>query len=98
LDIQWPQAAQEVSATTFNFRLALDRYRLGYRRGARYLLRTNLTESDPKVLWGYYLQLVTIEAAFKNHKDDLQVRPIFYQNEDRIEAHIFVAYLSTACT
>jgi hypothetical protein len=58
------------------------------------LLRTNLTETDPKQLWEYYLQLVAIEAAFKNLKDDLQIRPIFHQKEDRIEAHIFVAYLA----
>lgn len=94
LDIQWPQEGQEVNATTFTFRLALDRYRQWYRREGRYLLRTNLTETDPKVLWEYYLQLVAIEAAFKNLKDDLQIRPIFHQKEDRIEAHIFVAYLA----
>jgi len=94
LDIQWPQEAQEVNATTFTFRLSLGRYRQWYRREGRYLLRTNLTETDPKVLWEYYLQLVAIEAAFRNLKDDLQIRPIFHQNEDRIEAHIFVAYLA----
>jgi transposase len=94
LDIQWPQEGQEVKATTFTFRLALDRYRQWYRREGRYLLRTNLTETDPKVLWEYYLQLVAIEAAFKNLKDDLQIRPVFHQKEDRVEAHIFVAYLA----
>jgi len=94
LDIQWPQEGQEVNATTFTFRLALDRYRRWYRREGRYLLRTNLTETDPKLLWEYYLQLVAIEAAFKNLKDDLQIRPVFHRKEERIEAHIFVAYLS----
>jgi len=94
LDIQWPQEGQEVNATTFTFRLALDRYRQWYRREGRYLLRTNLTETDPKLLWEYYLQLVAIEAAFRNLKDDLQIRPIFHQKQERIEAHIFVAYLA----
>jgi transposase len=94
LELQWPQQDQEVNATTFTFRLALDRYRQWYRREGRYLLRTNLTETDPKVLWEYYLQLVAIEAAFRNLKDDLQIRPIFHQKEKRIEAHIFVAYLA----
>jgi hypothetical protein len=94
LDIQWPQEGQEVNATTFTFGLALDRYRQWYRREGRYLLRTNLTETDPKLLWEYYLQLVAIEAAFKNLKDDLQIRPIFHRKEERVEAHIFVAYLS----
>ena len=42
----------------------------------------------------YYLQLVAVEEAFKNLKDDLQIRPIFHQKLQRIEAHIFVAYLA----
>ena len=58
------------------------------------MLRTNLTDADPKVLWEYYLQLVMIEAAFKQLKDDLEIRPIFHQKEQRIEAHIFVAFLA----
>ena len=94
LDIRWPQAGEEINAQTFTFRLALGRYRQWYRREGRYLLRTNLLETDPKVLWEYYLQLVAIEAAFKNLKDDLQVRPIFHQKQERVEAHIFVAYLA----
>lgn len=94
LEIQWPQEGQEVNPQTFTFRLALDRYRPWYRREGRYLLRTNLTQTDPKLLWEYYLQLVAIEAAFRNLKDDLQIRPIFHQKEERIEAHIFVAYLA----
>ena len=94
LDIQWPEEGQDITAQTFTFRLNRARYRLWRRREGRYLLRTNLTTADPKMLWEYYLQLTTIEAAFKNLKDDLQIRPIFHQKEDRIEAHIFVAYLA----
>ena len=94
LEIGWPQQGEAINAQTFTFRLALGRYRQWYRREGRYLLRTNLTDTDPKVLWEYYLQLVAIEAAFKNLKDDLQVRPIFHRKEQRIEAHIFVAYLA----
>src|SRR6266567_3153892 len=94
LDISWPEAGQAINAQTFTFRMALSRYRKWYRREGRYLLRTNLTEMDPKLLWEYYLQLVAMEAAFKNLKDDLQIRPIFHKKEERIEAHIFVAYLA----
>ncbi len=94
LEIQWPEEGQEINAQTFRFKLRLSRYRQWYRREGRYLLRTNLTDADPKILWEYYLQLVTIEGAFKNLKDDLEIRPIFHQKEQRIEAHIFVAYLA----
>jgi transposase len=94
LEIRWPEESEEINAQTFTFKLALAHYRKWYRREGRYLLRTNLTQSDPKVLWEYYLQLVAIEGAFKNLKDDLQIRPIFHQKEKRVEAHIFVAYLA----
>ena len=33
------------------------------RREGRYLLRTNLTENDPALLWQYYIQLVAVEQA-----------------------------------
>ena len=62
------------------------------RREGRYLLRTNLTETNPAKLWEFYLQLVEVEAAFKNLKGDLSIRPIYHPREDRIEAHIFVAF------
>lgn len=94
LEMQWPQEGQEINAQSFRFKLRLSAYRKWYRREGRYLLRTNLIGADPKVLWEYYLQLVTIEAVFKNLKDDLEIRPIFHQKEPRIEAHIFVAYLA----
>jgi DDE family transposase len=64
------------------------------RREGRYLLRTNLTESDPVKLWNYYLQLLQVEEAFRTLKSDLAIRPIFHQDEDRIEAHVFIAFLA----
>ena len=94
LEIRWPQEGEEINAQTLTFRLPLARYRQWHRREGRYLLRTNLTGTDPQALWEHYLQLVAIEAAFKNLKDDLQIRPIFHQKEERIQAHIFVAYLA----
>jgi hypothetical protein len=60
------------------------------RREGRYLLRTNLIESDPAKLWEYYLQLVAVEEAFKTLKSDLSIRPIYHQHEQRIEAHVLV--------
>jgi hypothetical protein len=77
-----------------SFSLDRESLRKARRREGRYLLRTNLTESDPAVLWQYYVQLVAVEEAFKTLKGDLAIRPIFHQDEDRIEAHIFVAFLA----
>jgi hypothetical protein len=78
----------------FTFRLNRDKLRQVRRREGRYLLRTNLCGRDPAELWQFYIQLTEIEAAFKNLKDDLQLRPIYHQHEDRIEAHIFVAFIA----
>jgi hypothetical protein len=52
------------------------------------LLRTNLGGENPAHLWEYYIRLVGVEQAFKTLKNDLAVRPIFHQKEQRIEAHI----------
>jgi transposase len=79
---------------SFSFRLNRQKLRQARRREGRYLLRTNLIEDDPAILWSYYLQLVRIEEAFRNLKGDLAVRPIFHQLEMRIEAHIFIAFLA----
>jgi len=78
----------------FTYRLKREKLRSVRRREGQYLLRTNLTESDPAKLWSLYLQLVAVEEAFKNLKGDLAVRPIFHQNEKRVEAHIFVSFLA----
>jgi Transposase DDE domain len=81
---------------TFSYRLDRDKLRRARRREGRYLRRTNLTGCDPAQLWGYYLQLVAVEQAFKTLKGDLAIRPIFHQQEARIEAHIFIAFLAYA--
>jgi transposase len=92
----WRLVAVKVpkGSTTLSYRLKRDKLRQARRREGRYLLRTNLTESDPAQLWSYYLKLVAIEEAFKNLKGDLAIRPIFHQDEPRVEAHIFIAFLA----
>ena len=82
------------TGSTFSYRIDRNKLRQVRRREGRYLLRTNLTESDPAQLWSYYLQLVAVEEAFKNLKGDLAIRPIFHQHQDRVEAHIFIAFLA----
>lgn len=61
-----------------------------------YLLRTNLNEDDPKILWKMYMQLTQAEKAFRMSKSDLGMRPIFHQKEQRAQAHIFVCFLALA--
>jgi transposase len=87
-------AMPESPATDFSFRLNHQKLREVRRREGRYLLRSNLCGKEPADLWQFYIQLVEIEAAFKNLKDDLKLRPIYHQLENRIEAHIFVAFIA----
>jgi transposase len=81
-------------AAAFSYKLNRKKLRIVRRREGRYLLRTNLTGYEPAQLWQFYIQLTEIEAAFKNLKGDLQLRPIYHQRIERIEAHIFVAFLA----
>ena len=92
----WRLIAIEVAADSAALSYRLDRAKLRHarRREGRYLLRTNLTDDDPARLWGLYLQLVSVEEAFRNLKGDLAIRPIFHQDAARIEAHIFIAFLA----
>jgi len=78
----------------FEFSLRKDKLREVRRREGRYLLRTNLTEKPGVDLWEFYLQLTHVEEAFENLKGDLGLRPFYHQKQERIEAHIFVAFLA----
>ena len=92
----WRLVDTKVDPQTALFSYALNRNKLRQvrRREGRYLLRTNMGSQDPAALWRFYIQLTEVEAAFKNLKDDLQLRPIHHQLEQRIEAHIFVAFMA----
>ena len=59
-----------------------------------YLLRTNLTDQDPKNLWRTYIGLTQIEDSFRLTKHDLGLRPIFHQKTERTQAHILVCFLA----
>lgn len=89
-----PRKNEVINEQTFTWRLRKSKLRQMRRREGRYLLRTNLTEENPVKLWEYYTQLTQVEEAFKNLKGDLALRPVYHQREDRIEAHIFVAFLA----
>lgn len=93
IDIELPKDASKENGS-FSFKLNRQKLRQVRRREGRYLLRTNLCGRDPAELWQFYIQLTEVEAAFKNLKDDLSLRPIYHRLEARIEAHIFVAFMA----
>jgi hypothetical protein len=76
------------------FHLHRARLKVVRKREGRYLLRTNLRADDPELLWRCYMQLVFVEEAFRTLKGDLGLRPIYHHKVERIEAHLFVAFLA----
>ena len=61
-----------------------------------YILRTNVTEWTDEVLWQTYIQLTEAEAAFRIHKSDLAIRPIWHHKQERIKAHILICFIAYA--
>ena len=59
-----------------------------------YLLRSNVTDWSAEDLWQAYMQLTEAEEAFRIHKSDLRLRPVWHQKEDRVDAHILVCFLA----
>ena len=59
-----------------------------------YVLRSNILDWSPDELWRTYIQLTEAEAAFRIHKSDLSLRPIWHQRADRVQAHILVCFLA----
>jgi len=94
VEVEVPKAKKSTKPQTFSFRLLRATLREVRRREGRYLLRSNLSPEDPARLWHFYVQLTQVEAAFKDLKDDLSLRPIYHHLERRIEAHIFVCFLA----
>jgi transposase len=82
------------AAGQLTFRLDRAKLRTVRQREGRYLLRTNLSADNPELLWRCYMQLVFVEEAFRTLKGDLGLRPIYHHKADRIEAHLFVAFLA----
>jgi len=98
---EYPVGARLIHASvaeteaTLGFTLRQDKLRQARQREGKYLLRSNITSGrSAEELWQFYIQLTEVEAAFKNLKDDLALRPIYHQLEHRIEAHIFISFLA----
>lgn len=59
-----------------------------------YILRSNVTDWSAEELWKAYIQLTEAEAAFRIHKDHLELRPVWHQTASRVNAHILVCFLA----
>jgi transposase len=93
VDVQLPKPDEAVTRQTFTFRLDKQKLQQAELHDGHYLLRTNLSADNAEQLWKLYMQLTQIEAAFRCLKTDLKIRPIHHQLEQRVDAHILVAFL-----
>lgn len=92
--IRVPEVGEAVTRETFSFRVDRAKRKKAEWRDGHYLLRSNLTEGDPAVLWARYVQLTQIEAVFRSLKSELGIRPVYHHLERRVDAHILVAFLA----
>jgi transposase len=97
--IRLPKEGEAVNRATFRGSFDGTGWRRSREREGAYVLRGYLPPAmvgDGARLWRMYTQLVQVEQAFKNLKTDLAIRPIHHQLEERVEAHILVAFLGYA--
>jgi transposase len=59
-----------------------------------YLLRSNVSDWTAPELWRAYMQLTQAESAFRIHKSDLSLRPVWHQKKERVQAHVLVCFLA----
>lgn len=59
-----------------------------------YVLRSNIKDWTASELWKAYIQLTEAEEAFRIYKNDIELRPVWHQKENRVQAHILVCFLA----
>ena len=59
-----------------------------------YFIRTNYEHPEEKELWNIYNTIREVEATFRCLKSDLNIRPIYHQNDNRIKSHIYLTILA----
>ena len=95
ISVKIPKEGEKVTPETFGWHLDWERIREARAEDeGSYLLRTNLPDCDPKTLWKKYMIQGEIECAFRELKNDLGLRPVYHSLDDRIEAHIFAAFMA----
>ncbi len=59
-----------------------------------YFIRTNYEKTQEGTLWDIYNTIREVEATFRSLKSDLNLRPVHHQNDERIEAHLYLTMLA----
>ncbi len=59
-----------------------------------YFIRTSYESPSEGELWDIYNTIREVESTFRCLKTDLQMRPVYHQKDDRIEAHLYLTLLA----
>jgi transposase len=95
-DLYYTEVVEAEGKLKLHWQVREERRNWQQAREGAYLLRTNLSSTEPDALWKSYIQLTEAEAVFRALKSELAIRPIFHQLEGRTKAHILVAFLGYA--
>ena len=88
-----PKQGTRIEKGEFDYKFEADKYREMINRDGTYFLRTNQTGKDGAELWQEYMLQCNVEQAFKELKSDLGIRPVYHHKEDRVDAHVLVAFM-----
>ncbi|MBU0486403.1 MAG: IS1634 family transposase [Bacteroidetes bacterium] len=59
-----------------------------------YFIRTNIEQTDEKLVWDIYNTIRQIEGVFRVLKTDLSLRPVFHKSDELTMAHLFLGVLA----
>jgi transposase len=94
VELKIPKQKERIETGEFEYRFDREAYRKMICRDGTYFLRTNQTGKDAVELWQQYMLQCSVEKAFEEIKSDLNVRPVHHHKEERVDAHIFVVFMS----
>lgn len=59
-----------------------------------YFIRTNHKTTSESKLWNVYNTIREVESTFRGLKTDLNIRPVYHQKDERIDAHMYLTILA----
>jgi transposase len=89
-----PKNKDRIEQGEFDYKFDADKYREMIYRDGTYFLRTNQRGKNGRELWQEYMLQCNVEQAFRELKSDLGIRPIYHHKEERVDAHVFIAFMS----
>ena len=60
----------------------------------KYLVQTTLKGCSEQQIWSYYNVIRRVESVFECLKSDLDIRPVYHQNDEAVKAHFHLAILA----